>query len=111
MTEENNNPPKRVVKNTFEGKFGVSDNPADHGFGRRPEIPNPDAKETRNERREYEKDRKPYGDRDARPYGEHRSFGDRKPYGDRDARPYGEHRSFGDRKPYGDRDARPYGEH
>ncbi|MFA6836096.1 MAG: RNA methyltransferase, partial [Fibrobacteraceae bacterium] len=47
---------------------------------------------------------------DARPYGEHRSFGDRKPYGDRDARPYGEHRSFGDRKPYGDRDARPYGE-
>jgi TrmH family RNA methyltransferase len=39
MTEENNNGPKRTIRKTFSGKFGVSDNPADHGFGRRPEEP------------------------------------------------------------------------
>lgn len=122
MTEENNNSPKRVVKHTFEGKFGVSDNPADHGFGRRPETPNPDAQETRSERREY--GRKSFGDRDRRPFsdrgrdrkpfngdrGERRSFGDRD-----DRRSFGrdgEHRSFsrdGERRPF-DRDRRPFGD-
>ncbi|MCR5027703.1 MAG: RNA methyltransferase [Fibrobacter sp.] len=132
MTEENNNSPKRVVKQTFEGKFGVSDNPADHGFGRRPETPDPDAQETRSERREYgrSQDRKSFGDRERRPFsdrgrdrkpfnsdrGERRSFGDRddrrsfgrdgerRSFGDR-----GERRSFsrdGERRSYGDRGER-----
>ena len=120
MTEENNKFPKRVVKQTFEGKFGMSDNPADHGFGRRPETPDPDAQETRSERREYGRfqDRKSFGDRERRPFSdrgrtrkpfngersERRSFddrddrrsfsrdGERRSYGDR-----GERRSFGDR--------------
>ncbi|MBS7391219.1 MAG: hypothetical protein KIG51_03880, partial [Fibrobacter sp.] len=72
MTEENNKFPKRVVKQTFEGKFGMSDNPADHGFGRRPETPDPDAQETRSERREYGRfqDRKSFGDRERRPFSD-----------------------------------------
>ena len=125
MTEENNNSPKRVVKQTFEGKFGVSDNPADHGFGRRPETPNPDAQETRSERREYGRfqDRKSYGDRDRRPFGDRgrdrKPFngerGERRSFGDRDDRRSfgrdGERRSFsrdGERR-FGDRDRRSFG--
>lgn len=122
MTEENNNSPKRVVKHTFEGKFGVSDNPADHGFGRRPETPNPDAQETRSERREY--GRKSFGDRDRRPFGDRgrdrKPFngdrGERRSFGDRDDRRSfgrdGERRSFGrdgERRPF-DRDRRPFGD-
>ena len=129
MTEENNNSPKRVVKHTFEGKFGVSDNPADHGFGRRPETPNPDAQETRSERREYgrksfgDRDRRPFGDRgrDRKPFngdrgerrsfgrdGERRSFGrdgERRPF-DRDRRPFGDRGRDGERRSFGDRDGR-----
>lgn len=129
MTDENNSP-KRVFKQTFSGKFGVSDNPADHGFGRRPEVPDPDAKETRRERREYERsqqerERKSFGRSDDRPFKnrerkpfsdfrERRRFdgGDRKPFGRGD----GERRRFedGDRKPFerGDRERRgdrPFG--
>lgn len=89
MTDENNNPPKRIFKQTFQGQFGVSDNPADHGFGRHPEVTDPDAQETRSERREFERSQeRKFGDRKDK-----RSFGrDRKPFGDR-----GERRSFGDR--------------
>lgn len=65
-------------------------------------------------------DRKPYGDREQKPYGERKSFGDRKPAGDRPAfgdrpaysndRPaYNNDRpAFGDRKPQGER--RSYGD-
>ncbi|PHV09741.1 DEAD/DEAH box helicase [Chitinimonas sp. BJB300] len=55
-------------------------------------------------------DRKPYGDREQKPYGERKSFGDRKPAGDRpaynsdrpayaDRKPQGERKSYGDRQP------------
>ena len=121
--------PRRTLRQTFQGEFGVSDNPADHGFGRRPEVDDPDAlrgerrpehdhdsRPSYGERRPSYGERKPYGDRGARP-----SYGERKPYGDRGARPsYGERRpygdrdsrpSYGERRPYGDRDSRPsYGE-
>ena len=36
MTDENK-PAKRMVKSTLNRKFGVSENVADKGFGRRPE--------------------------------------------------------------------------
>ena len=99
MTEENNNPPKRVVRQTFQGKFGVSDNPADHGFGRHPEVTAPDAQETRSERREFERnqERKAFSDGKSpdrrsfdRDRGERRSFdrGERRSFGDRDRRPF-----------------------
>ena len=95
MTEENNNPPKRVVRQTFQGKFGVSDNPADHGFGRHPEVTDPDAQETRSERREFERnqERKSFAD-GKRPFDRER--GERKPF-DR-----------GERRAFGDRDRRPF---
>ena len=96
MTEENNNSPKRIVRQTFECKFGVSDNPADHGFGRRPETPDPDAQETRSERREYERSR------ERKPFGERR-FGDRNRRFDRDERrPFSRERFSrdGERKPF-----------
>ena len=86
----------------------------------------------RNKRDFGDRDRKPFGerrsfsDRDRKPFGERRSFGDRdrKPFGerrsfgDRDRKPFGERRSFGDRdrKPFGerrsfgDRDGKPFGE-
>ena len=137
MTEENNNP-KRVVRQTFQGKFGVSDNPADHGFGRHPEVTDPDAQETRSERREFERskerqfgsaeknfdgnrERKPFDrgerrpfDRERRPFGERRSFRDRDERGfDRKERPFGrnrdERRSFDRDRPF-DRERRPFGE-
>jgi tetratricopeptide (TPR) repeat protein len=70
----------------------------------------------RGERKPFgDRDRKPFGDRGDRPArdGERRPFnndrGDRKPFGDRPARD-GERRSFGgdrDRKPFGDRGDRP----
>ncbi len=101
MTEENNTP-KRVVRQTFQGKFGVSDNPADHGFGRHPEVTDPDAQETRSERREFERSReRNFGSDEKRSEG-HR--GERKPF-DR-----GERRSFGDRERSFDRDRRPFGD-
>ena len=132
MTEENNNPPKRVVRQTFQGKFGVSDNPADHGFGRHPEVTDPDAQETRSERREFERnqERKSFSD-GKRPFdrerGERKPFdrNERRTFGDRDRRPFrrddergfdrrerpfgrnrGERRSFdrGERRTFGDRD-------
>lgn len=125
MTEENNNSPKRIVRQTFEGKFGVSDNPADHGFGRRPETPDPDAQETRSERREYERsrERKPFGDRrfgdrnrrfdrdERRPFSRERFSrdGERKPFNREGAegenRERNSERSFGERR-FGDRDRR-----
>ena len=136
MTEENNNPPKRVVRQTFQGKFGVSDNPADHGFGRHPEITDPDAQETRSERREFERnqERKSFAD-GKRPFdrerGERKPFdrSERRAFGDRDRRPFrrddergfdrrerpfdrnrGERRAFdrGERGTFGDRDRRPF---
>ncbi|MCO4238317.1 hypothetical protein NG702_12985 [Pseudarthrobacter sp. MDT3-28] len=77
-------------------------------------------------------ERKPYGDRDNKPFGDRprrEGDGERKPYGDRDNKPFGdrprregdgERRSFGggdrkpftggERKPYGDRDNKPYGD-
>ena len=79
--------PRRTLRQTFQGEFGVSDNPADHGFGRRPEVDDPDA---------FRGERRPERDRDSRPsYGERRPYGERKPFGDRE------------RRPYGDRGARP----
>lgn len=115
MTEENNNNPKRVVRQTFQGKFGVSDNPADHGFGRRPEVPDPDAQETRSERREAEREqeRKAFRDGERKPFNRDRD--DRRPYGerssfDRDRRPYGDRKSFdrGDRPFNRERNDRPF---
>ena len=98
--------PRRTLRQTFQGEFGVSDNPADHGFGRRPEVDDPDA---------FRGERRPERDRDSRPsYGERRPYGERKPFGDRERRPYGDRGarpSYGERRPYGDRDSRPsYGE-
>ncbi|MCO4262962.1 hypothetical protein NG697_08535 [Pseudarthrobacter sp. MDT3-26] len=78
-------------------------------------------------------ERKPYGDRDNKPFGDRprrEGDGERKPYGDRPRREGdGERRSFGggerkpfsgggdrkpftggERKPYGDRDNKPYGD-
>ena len=134
MTEENNNP-KRVVRQTFQGKFGISDNPADHGFGRHPEVTDPDAKETRSERREFERskerrfgfdsknadnrsNRKPF-DRERKSFGDRdRSFGrdhrERKPFGERDRRSFRDRdgESFDRRESFGrDRgERRPFGE-
>ncbi len=101
MTEENNTP-KRVVRQTFQGKFGVSDNPADHGFGRHPEVTDPDAQETRSERREFERSRERHFGSDEKKSEETR--GERKPF-DR-----GERRSFGDRERTFDRERRPFGD-
>ncbi len=95
MTEENNTP-KRVVRQTFQGKFGVSDNPADHGFGRHPEITDPDAQETRSERREFERSKERNSGSDEKKFDGSR--GERKPF-DRERRPFGDRdrRSFRDR--------------
>ncbi len=108
MTEENNNP-KRVVRQTFQGKFGISDNPADHGFGRHPEVTDPDAQETRSERREFERSRERKFGSDERNAD---SRNDRKPF-DRERKTFGDReRSFGrdrgERKTFGDRDRRPF---
>ncbi len=100
MTEENN-PPKRVVRQTFQGKFGVSDNPADHGFGRHPEVTDPDAQETRSERREFERSKERNSGSDERKFDGSR--GERKPF-DR------ERRSFGDRERTFDRERRSFGD-
>lgn len=53
-------------------------------------------------------DRKPYGDREQKPYGERKSFGDReqRPFGDR--KPQGDRPAFAGERPYGDR--KPQGE-
>ncbi|WP_288800631.1 TrmH family RNA methyltransferase [uncultured Fibrobacter sp.] len=117
MTEENNSP-KHVVRQTFTGKFGVSDDPADHGFGRRPEVPDPDAKETRSERRAYERsqERKSFGDRERKPFNRdgERSFdrGERRSFGDRERKPFNRdgERSFdrGERRSFGDRERKPF---
>ena len=66
------------------------------------------------------RNKRDFGDRDRKSFGERRSFGDRdrKPFGerrsfgDRDRKPFGERRSFGDRdrKPFGDRDRQSFGE-
>lgn len=105
MTEENNKP-KRIFKQTFSGKFGVSDDPADHGFGRRPETPDPDAKETRSELREYERPRqdRPFERRnsdDRRSFSrERRPFSDSRPRREFDERAEGRRRfDDGERKP------------
>lgn len=105
MTEENNTP-KRVVRQTFQGKFGVSDNPADHGFGRHPEVTDPDAQETRSERREFERSKERKFGSDERNAD---SRNDRKPF-DRERRSFGDReRSFDkERKPFGDRDRRSF---
>ncbi len=105
MTEENNTP-KRVVRQTFQGKFGISDNPADHGFGRHPEVTDPDAQETRSERREFERSRERKFGSDERNAD---SRNDRKPF-DRERRSFGDReRSFDrERKPFGDRDRRSF---
>lgn len=108
MTEENNNP-KRVVRQTFQGKFGISDNPADHGFGRHPEVTDPDAKETRSERREFERSKERRFGFDSK-NADNRS--NRKPF-DRERKSFGDRdRSFGrdhrERKPFGERDRRSF---
>lgn len=108
MTEENNNP-KRVVRQTFQGKFGISDNPADHGFGRHPEVTDPDAKETRSERREFERSKERRFGFDSK-NADNRS--NRKPF-DRERKSFGDRdRSFGrdhrERKPFGERDSRSF---
>jgi tRNA G18 (ribose-2'-O)-methylase SpoU len=128
MTDENK-PAKRMVKSTLNRKFGVSENVADKGFGRRPEREDRSFGEKRSfgdrkpfgEKRSFG-DRKPFGEKrsfgDRKPFGEKRSFGDRKPFGEKrsfgDRKPFGEERSFGDRKPFGERrpfgDRKPFGE-
>ncbi len=69
-------------------------------------------------KRDFDGDRKPFGerksfsDRDRKPFGERKSFGnrDRKPFGDRKS--FGDHdrKPFGDRKSFGDRDRKPFGD-
>jgi len=128
MTDENR-PNKRMVKTTFNRKFGVSESVADKGFGRRPEREDRSYGEKRSfgdrkpfgEKRSFG-DRKPFGEKrsfdDRKPFGEKRSFGDRKPFGERrsfdDRKPFGEKRSFDDRKPFGEKrsfgDRKPFGE-
>ncbi len=112
MTEENNTP-KRIVRQTFQGTFGVSDNPADHGFGRRPEVPDPDAQETRSERREAQREQERKAFRDGE-RGERKHFDrdGKRPFGSRERKPFDrDRRSFRDRdgERSFDRKDRPFG--
>ncbi|NDD98974.1 DEAD/DEAH box helicase, partial [bacterium] len=78
------------------------------------------------DRPKFSRERKEFGDRERRPFGERKEFGDRerrpfgerKEFGDRERRPFGERKEFGDRerrpfgerKEFGDRERRPFGE-
>ena len=64
------------------------------------------------DRPKFSRERKEFGDRERRPFGERKEFGDRerRPFGERKEFGDRERRPFGERKEFGDRERRPFGE-